>query len=129
MNANIAALLYLVSGGLFIMALRGLSSPATSRQGNFYGMIGMGIAMLTTLAVAAPTTLSGWSLLVLGLAIGGGAGALVAQRIAMTAMPQLVAFFHSLVGLAAVMVAAGALYAPQAFGIGASGAIKAASLV
>ncbi|MCX7316314.1 MAG: NAD(P)(+) transhydrogenase (Re/Si-specific) subunit beta, partial [Hyphomicrobiales bacterium] len=110
-------------------ALRGLSSPATSRQGNFYGMIGMGIAMLTTLAVAAPTTLSGWSLLVLGLAIGGGAGALVAQRIAMTAMPQLVAFFHSLVGLAAVMVAAGALYAPQAFGIGASGAIKAASLV
>ena len=77
MNANIAALLYLVSGALFIMALRGLSSPATSRQGNLFGMIGMGIAMLTTLAVAAPTTLSGWSLLVLGLAIGGGAGALV----------------------------------------------------
>jgi NAD(P) transhydrogenase subunit beta len=129
MSANLSSLLYLVSGGLFIMALRGLSSPATSRQGNLYGMIGMAIAMLTTLAVAAPTTLSGWGLLLGGLAIGGGAGALVANRIAMTAMPQLVAFFHSLVGLAAVMVAAGALYAPEAFGIGKPGLIKAASLI
>jgi NAD(P) transhydrogenase subunit beta len=129
MSANISSLLYLVSGGLFIMALRGLSSPATSRQGNLYGMIGMAIAMLTTLAVAAPTTLSGWGLLAAGLLIGGGAGAVVANRIAMTAMPQLVAFFHSLVGLAAVMVAAGALYAPEAFGIGKPGLIKAASLV
>ena len=129
MSANISSLLYLVSGGLFIMALRGLSSPATSRQGNLYGMIGMAIAMLTTLAIAAPSTLSGWGLLLAGLVIGGGAGALVANRIAMTAMPQLVAFFHSLVGLAAVMVAAGALYAPEAFGIGKPGMIKAASLI
>jgi NAD(P) transhydrogenase subunit beta len=129
MSANISSLLYLVSGGLFIMALRGLSSPATSRQGNLYGMIGMAIAMLTTLAIAAPSTLSGWGLLIGGLVIGGGAGALVANRIAMTAMPQLVAFFHSLVGLAAVMVAAGALYAPEAFGIGKPGQIKAASLI
>ena len=129
MSANLAALLYLVSGALFIMALRGLSSPATSRQGNLYGMIGMGIAMVTTLFVAVPAGMGAWLLLVVGIAIGGGAGALVAKRIAMTAMPQLVAFFHSLVGLAAVMVAAGALYAPQAFGIGAPGSIKAASLI
>ena len=129
MSANISSLLYLVSGGLFIMALRGLSSPATSRQGNLYGMIGMAIAMLTTLAVASPSTLSGWALLLAGLLIGGGIGAVVANRIAMTAMPQLVAFFHSLVGLAAVMVAAGALYAPDAFGIGKPGQIKAASLI
>jgi NAD(P) transhydrogenase subunit beta len=128
MSANIAALLYLLSGGLFIMALRGLSSPATSRQGNLYGMVGMGIAMVTTLAVATPNSLGSWLLLIVAIAIGGGGGAVVARRIPMTAMPQLVAFFHSLVGLAAVMVAAGALYAPQAFGIGATGAIKGASL-
>ncbi len=129
MSANVAALLYLVSGGLFIMALRGLSSPATSRQGNLYGMIGMAIAMVTTLLMAVPAGLGAWALLAVGLALGGGAGAVVAKRIPMTAMPQLVAFFHSLVGLAAVMVAAGALYAPQPFGIGSPGAIKAASLV
>ena len=82
MSANISSLLYLVSGGLFIMALRGLSSPATSRQGNLYGMIGMAIAMLTTLAVAAPSTLSGWALLLAGLLIGGGIGEVVANRIA-----------------------------------------------
>ena len=130
MSANLAAILYLVSGGLFIMALRGLSSPATSRQGNLYGMIGMGIAIVTSLAVAAPTGFASWAMIIGGLAIGGGAGAIVAKRIAMTAMPQLVAFFHSLVGLAAVLVAAAALYAPKAFGIiGPTGAIKAASLV
>jgi NAD(P) transhydrogenase subunit beta len=129
MSANVAALLYLVSGVLFIMALRGLSSPSTSRQGNFYGMAGMAIAMLTTLVLSPPNGVTGWLLLVAGLGIGGGAGAVVAKRIPMTAMPQLVAFFHSLVGLAAVMVAAGALYAPAAFGIGTVGTIPKASLL
>ncbi|WP_293866878.1 NAD(P)(+) transhydrogenase (Re/Si-specific) subunit beta [uncultured Alsobacter sp.] len=129
MSANVAALLYLVAGVLFIMALRGLSSPASSRQGNLYGMVGMAIAMVTTLILSPPHGVMGWALLIVGLGIGGGAGAVVAKRIPMTAMPQLVAFFHSLVGLAAVMVAAGALYAPAAFGIGAPGQIHGASLV
>ena len=117
MNANLAALLYLVAGVLFILALRGLSSPASSRQGNRFGMIGMGIAVLTTLALRPPSSFFAWFLVVLGFAIGGGFGVWRARTIAMTAMPQLVAMFHSLVGLAAVLVAAGALYAPQAFGI------------
>ncbi len=125
---NITALLYLVSGVLFIMALRGLSHPETSRQGNTFGMVGMGIAILTTLFLAAPTA-GGWGLIILGLAIGGGFGAYIANRIPMTAMPQLVAAFHSLVGLAAVMVAAAALYAPEAFGIVGPHGIKSASLV
>jgi len=116
-SANVASFLYLVSGILFILALRGLSHPTTSRQGNIYGMIGMGIAILTTLALATPS-LTGFGLIVLGLVIGGGAGAFIARRIAMTSMPQLVAAFHSLVGLAAVMVAAAAFYAPESFGIG-----------
>ncbi|MBS9478370.1 NAD(P)(+) transhydrogenase (Re/Si-specific) subunit beta, partial [Ancylobacter radicis] len=129
MNANIVALLYLVSGVLFIMALRGLSSPATSRQGNLFGMVGMTIAILTTLAASPPAGLGGWALVIGGLAIGGGAGAYIAKNIAMTQMPQLVAAFHSLVGLAAVMVAAAALYAPAAFGIGDPGHIHAQALV
>jgi NAD(P) transhydrogenase subunit beta len=129
MNANLAALLYLVAGVLFIMALRGLSSPATSRQGNLYGMIGMGIAVLTTLALRPPATFTAWILVLLGIGIGGGAGAVIARRVPMTAMPQLVAAFHSLVGLAAVLVAAGALYAPSAFDIGTVGHIHGASLV
>src|SRR5690606_18452090 len=117
-----------VSGVLFIMALRGLSHPTTSRQGNIYGMVGMGIAILTTLAIATPS-LGGLGLIILGLAIGAGAGAYLARGIAMTKMPQLVAALHSLVGLAAVMVAAAALYAPESFGIGAIGAIHAQALV
>ena len=129
MSANLTALLYLVSGILFILALRGLSSPATSRQGNFFGMIGMAIAMVTTLAVNSPSSATGWALLIGGLAIGGGFGAVLARRIAMTAMPQLVAFFHSLVGLAAVFVAAGALYAPKAFHILGLNGIKTASMI
>jgi len=128
MSVNLAAFLYLVSGVLFILALRGLSHPTTSRQGNFYGMLGMGIAIVTTLILAQPS-FGGLALIVLGLAIGGGIGAVVAKRIAMTAMPQLVAFFHSLVGLAAVMVAAAALYSPHSFGIGEVGAIHAQALV
>jgi len=125
---NLASFLYLVSGILFILALRGLSHPTTSRQGNTYGMIGMGIAIATTLALAKPT-LAGLGLIVLGLAIGGGVGAVTARRIAMTSMPQLVAAFHSLVGMAAVMVAAAAVYAPESFGIGSVGAIHGQALV
>ncbi|WP_201862502.1 NAD(P)(+) transhydrogenase (Re/Si-specific) subunit beta [Microvirga soli] len=128
MSANLASILYLVSGVLFILALRGLSHPTTSRQGNLYGMVGMGIAILTTLFVSPPSGFGGWALVILGLAIGGGIGAVIARRVPMTAMPQLVAAFHSLVGLAAVLVAAGALYAPQAFSIGAEGTIHGGSL-
>ncbi|HMN87858.1 MAG TPA: NAD(P)(+) transhydrogenase (Re/Si-specific) subunit beta, partial [Bauldia sp.] len=128
MSANVTALLYLVSGVCFILALRGLSSPATSRQGNTLGIVGMGIAILTTLVSAGPS-LGALALIVLGLVIGGGIGAVIAKRIPMTAMPQLVAAFHSLVGLAAVLVAAAALYAPAAFGIGEPGTIHGSSLV
>ncbi|WP_377840629.1 NAD(P)(+) transhydrogenase (Re/Si-specific) subunit beta [Bosea sp. UC22_33] len=128
MAANLSALLYVVSGVLFIMALRGLSHPTTSRQGNRYGMIGMAIAIVTTVVFFPPSGFSGWLLVMLGIAIGGGIGAFMAKRVQMTQMPQLVAFFHSLVGLAAVLVAAAALYAPEAFGIGHTGSIKGASL-
>ena len=118
MNASLSALLYLAAGVLFILALRGLSSPSSSRRGNLYGMIGMAIAVGTTLIDAtADAGIVTWLLIVLGIAIGGTAGAFIARRIAMTQMPQLVAAFHSLVGLAAVFVAAGAVYSPQAFGI------------
>jgi H+-translocating NAD(P) transhydrogenase subunit beta len=129
MNGNLAALLYLVSGILFILALRGLSSPAMSRRGNLLGIIGMAIAIITTLAYQMPAGVSGWILVILGIAIGGSIGAWRARTVAITAMPQLVASFHALVGLAAVLVAAGALYAPQAFGIGTPEAIHGASLV
>jgi NAD(P) transhydrogenase subunit beta len=128
MSANLSAVLYLVSAVLFIMALRGLSSPDSSRQGNTYGMVGMAIAILTTLFLAAPS-FGGWTLIILGMAIGGGVGAVIAKRIPMTAMPQLVAAFHSLVGLAAVFVAAGAMYAPEAFNIGSRGHIHAQALI
>ncbi|MTI00138.1 NAD(P)(+) transhydrogenase (Re/Si-specific) subunit beta [Roseibium sp. RKSG952] len=128
MSANLTAILYLISAVLFIMALRGLSSPESSRKGNMYGMVGMAIAIITTL-FAAGVTGTGLFLIVLGLAIGGAIGAVIAQRIPMTAMPQLVAAFHSLVGLAAVFVAASALYAPVAFGIGEPGHIHASALI
>jgi NAD(P) transhydrogenase subunit beta len=129
MNANIAALLYLVAGVLFILALRGLSSPVSSRRGNLFGMIGMTIAVLTTLGAHPPTDTIGWALVVGGIAIGGGIGAVVARRVPMTSMPELVAAFHSLVGMAAVLVAAGAFYAPAAFDIGTHGHIHQASLI
>jgi len=128
LDANVTAIAYLAAGVLFILALRGLSSPETSRQGNAFGIAGMAIAVITTLAVAAP----GWGafgLIVLAFAIGGSIGAVIARRIPMTAMPQLVAAFHSLVGLAAVLVAAAALNAPEAFGIGEPGHIHGQSLV
>jgi NAD(P) transhydrogenase subunit beta len=128
-NANLAAVLYLVAGVLFILALRGLSNPASSRRGNLFGMVGMAIAIVTTLAAHPPAGGSAWALVVLGMAIGGGIGAVIARRVPMTSMPELVAAFHSLVGMAAVLVAAGALYAPSAFDIGTVGAIHGASLV
>jgi NAD(P) transhydrogenase subunit beta len=129
MSASFAALLYLVAGAMFIMALRGLSSPETSRAGNTYGMAGMAISILTTLAIAAPTNPLVWVLIIGGIAIGGSIGAFTAKRIAMTAMPQLVAAFHSLVGLAAVFVAAAAFYAPDAFGIASAGEIHGQSRI
>src|SRR5271169_5497528 len=129
MNANLAAVLYLVAGVLFILSLRGLSSPASSRQGNFFGMIGMAIAVATTLASHPPADGIGWVLVILGVAIGGSVGAVIARRVPMTSMPELVAAFHSLVGMAAVLVAAGAFYAPEAFDIGTSGNIHPQSLV
>ena len=129
MNADIAALFYLIAGVLFILALRGLSSPESSRQGNMFGMVGMAIAVLTTLAAHPPADTIGWVLVILGIAIGGGVGAYVARSVPMTSMPELVAAFHSLVGLAAVLVAAGAFYAPGAFDIGTPGDIHKSSLV
>ena len=123
---TLSALLYLVASICFIMALRGLSSPETSRQGNLYGMVGMTIAILTTLAL--PIVQSYW-MIVLGIAIGGGIGYVIAKKIEMTALPQLVAAFHSLVGLAAVFVALSAFYSPAAYGIGVPGAIAKGSLV
>jgi NAD(P) transhydrogenase subunit beta len=128
MSPSLTTVFYLVSAVLFVLALRGLSNPETARQGNLYGMVGMAIAIGVTLLRQGMTG-SGFVLIVLALAIGGGIGAFVARRIAMTALPQLVAAFHSLVGLAAVFVAAAAFYAPQSFGIGTPGNINTASLI
>src|SRR5215470_9791252 len=129
MSPNLVALLYLVAGILFILALRGLSSPDSSRRGNLFGMIGMAIAVLTTLGSHPPASSLAWGLVIGGIAIGGSIGAVIARRVPMTSMPELVAAFHSLVGMAAVLVAAGAFYAPEAFDIGTPGNIHGASLV
>ncbi len=135
MSANFVALSYLISGVLFILALRGLSHPESSRQGNLYGMIGMGIAIVVTLTQLKDAgSFMTWLLIFGGLGIGGAIGAKVARDIPMTSMPELVAAFHSLVGLAAVFVAAAAVYAPEAFGIlndpdNPAAGIKAASLL
>ena len=126
MTENLAALLYLVASVCFILALKGLSSPETARHGNFYGIAGMVIAIGTTLALPI---MSGYIGIVIAIAIGGAAGTFIALRIQMTALPQLVAAFHSLVGLAAVCVAAAAFYAPDAYNIGTVGAIHRQSLV
>jgi len=123
---NISAVAYLISGVCFIMALRGLSSPISARRGNLFGIIGMLIAVITTLF--NPGILS-FELIIIGLLIGAIIGTTIARKIQMTAMPQLVAAFHSLVGLAAVLVAAAALYSPESYGIGNSGNIKIASLI
>src|SRR6202047_686729 len=125
MSENLAALLYLVASICFIMALRGLSSPETSRAGNIYGIAGMIIAVATTLA--SPQVVSYW-LIAIGILVGGAVGTFIALRIRMTALPQLVAAFHSLVGLAAVCVAFAAFAAPDTYGIGSPGAIKIGSL-
>ncbi len=129
MSANLVALLYLVAGVLFILALRGLSSPESSRRGNLFGIVGMTIAVLTTLGSHPPADGVAWVLVLGGIALGGGTGAVIARRVPMTSMPELVAAFHSLVGMAAVLVAAGAFYAPAAFGIGEEGHIHAQSLI
>ncbi|MCZ6838619.1 MAG: NAD(P)(+) transhydrogenase (Re/Si-specific) subunit beta [Alphaproteobacteria bacterium] len=126
MSASLSAFLYLISSVCFIMALRGLSSPKSARMGNIYGVTGMVIAILTTLAL--PGVVS-FGTIVLGVLIGGAIGTAIAMRIEMTALPQLVAAFHSLVGLAAVFVAAAAFYAPEAYGIGTAGDIKTGSLI
>lgn len=132
MNANIASLLYLACGVLFILALRGLSSPVSSRRGNQMGMIGMAIAVAVTLAtLLSAGTLDAvtLALIVGGVAVGGVAGAVIARRVAMTSMPQLVAAFHSLVGLAACLVAVAAIYTPAAYHIDDGAGIKLESLI
>jgi NAD(P) transhydrogenase subunit beta len=133
-NANLAAILYIVSGVLFILALRGLSSPTTSQAGNRNGMIGMAIAVgtaLATLFTQGKLDALTLGLILGGVAIGGGVGAVIARRVAMTSMPQLVAAFHSLVGMAACLVAVAAIHTPAAYGIvdAATGLVHLNSLV
>ncbi len=126
MSGTLTGFAYLISSVLFILALRGLSSPETARQGNIFGIAGMVIAVVTTLA--APSVVS-FELIVLGIVIGGAAGTIIARKIEMTALPQLVAAFHSLVGLAAVFVAVAAFYTPEAYVIGKFGDIHMASII
>ncbi len=123
---TLAPLAYLIASICFIMALRGLSSPVTARQGLTYGISGMTLAIVVTLLTP---TVSSYGLIILGIAIGGSIGTILAKKIAMTDLPQLVAAFHSLVGLAAVCVAASAFFNPSAFGIGEIGDIKTVSLI
>jgi H+-translocating NAD(P) transhydrogenase subunit beta len=126
LSPDLAALLYLVASVCFILALRGLSSPVTARAGNIYGIAGMVVAVATTLAM--PGVVS-YGVILAGIVIGGAIGTFIALKIRMTALPQLVAAFHSLVGLAAVCVAAAAFYAPADYGIGTAGAIEQGSLI
>ena len=126
MSATASTFAYLIASICFIMALRGLSSPETARRGNMLGIAGMVIAVVTTLA--SPEVVS-YTTIIAGIVIGGAIGTVIARRIEMTALPQLVAAFHSLVGLAAVFVAAAAFHTPEAYGIGVSGAIHASSLI
>ena len=128
MTTNLAASLYLISGVLFILALRGLSSPETSRKGNFFGVLGMALAIIVTF-LFVDILFSSLLFIICALAIGGSIGAIIAYKISMTAMPQLVAGFHSLVGLAAVLVALSAFYNPEAFELGTLNNIKTTSLV
>ena len=128
MTTSLAASLYLISGVLFILALRGLSSPETSRRGNFFGVLGMTLAIIVTF-LFVDILFSSLLFIICALAFGGSIGAIIAYRISMTAMPQLIAGFHSLVGLAAVLVALSVFYNPEAFGLGTLNNIKTASLV
>ena len=128
MTTNLAASLYLISGMFFILALRGLSSPETSRKGNFFGILGMTLAIIVTF-LFVDILISSLLFIICALTIGGTIGAIIAYRISMTAMPQLVAGFHSFVGLAAVLVALSAFYNPEAFELGTLNNIKTASLI
>ena len=128
MSSNLAASLYLISGILFILALRGLSSPETSRRGNLFGILGMILAITVTF-LSVDILFSSIVFIICALAIGGSIGVIISYRISMTAMPQLVAGFHSLVGLAAVLVALSAFYNPGAFELGTLNNIKTASLI
>ena len=125
-SMNLVTLLYLIASICFIQALKGLSHPTTSRTGNLFGMVGMTIAVLTTAALIVGLAkqgmaISGLSWVVLGLVIGGGIGTIMAKRVEMTKMPELVAFMHSMIGLAAVAIAVAIVAEPQAFGISAPG--------
>ncbi len=126
MSGTTVGYLYLISAILFILALKGLSHPETSRRGNLFGIIGMAIAIVTTIAHPDVTSY-GW--IAVAVLIGGGIGTVVAKKIEMTALPELVAAFHSLVGMAAVFVALAALYHPEAYGIGSAGSLPAGSLI
>ena len=128
MSANLSASFYLISGILFILALRGLSSPETSRQGNYFGIAGMAISIIVTF-LSIGNFGPGFIYVLIFLLVGGSIGAFIAFRIPMTAMPELVAGFHSLVGLAAVFVAISAFLKPDAFNLGYVGNIKLASLI
>ena len=128
MTTSLAASLYLISGVFFILALRGLSSPETSRRGNFFGVLGMTLAIIVTF-LFVDILFSSLLFIICAMAFGGSIGAIIAYRISMTAMPQLIAGFHSLVGLAAVLVALSVFYNPEAFGLGTLNNIKTASLV
>ena len=128
LTANLSAIFYLISGILFILALRGLSSPETSRQGNFFGILGMIIAITVTFLSIGNFSF-GFVVVLIFLLLGGLIGAFIAYKIPMTAMPELVAGFHSLVGLAAVFVAISAFLNPEAFNLGSPGDIKLGSLI
>ena len=128
MSANLLAVFYLISGILFILALRGLSSPETSRKGNLFGIIGMAIAIGVTF-LSVGNFSSGFLYVLIFILVGGSIGSIIAFKIPMTAMPELVAGFHSLVGLAAVFVAISAYLNPEVFNIGSTGNIKIASLI
>ena len=128
MSANLSATFYLISGILFILALRGLSSPETSRQGNYFGIAGMAIAIIVSF-LSVGNFETGFVYVLVFLIVGGSIGAFIAFKIPMTAMPELVAGFHSLVGLAAVFVAISAFLNPEAFNLGGIGDIKLASLI
>ena len=124
--SDTAYVLYLIASVLFILALKGLSSPETARRGNVYGMVGMALAILTTLFMPS---ISNYALIIFGMLVGGIIGAVIARTIEMTAMPQLVAAFHSLVGMSAVMVAGAALWSPESYGIGNSGSLHMGRLI
>ncbi len=123
---NSTTILYLIAAVCFILSLKGLSSPESARRGNWLGIIGMTLAIITTLAL---DSISNYGLILFGIMVGGVIGTGIARKIPMTAMPQLVAAFHSLVGLAAVLIAAAALWSPESYGIGNSGSIRFGSLV